>query len=150
MKIKINTHGNPLPQAYGDWIDLATAEEETFYPGKFKIISLGVSMELPAGYYAEVVPRSSTFKNWGILMTNSIGIIDNDYCGDDDIWGFPAYATCNITIPKGTRIAQFRLVKKGEPIEWDDVESLGNENRGGFGSTGAFAAHIERRFKGEV
>ena len=93
-------------------------------------------MELPAGYYAEVLPRSSTFKNWGIVMVNSMGIIDNDYCGDDDIWQFSALATHYVKIPKGTRIAQFRIVKKGEPLEFDPVESLGNANRGGFGTSG--------------
>lgn len=136
MIIKINLHGQEMPKAYGDFIDLTTAENTELTAGEYKLISLGVAMELPAGYYAELVPRSSTFKNWGILFVNSIGIIDNDYCGDNDIWGFPAYATRSVLIPKGTRIAQFRVVKKGEPIEFDAVESLGNENRGGFGSTG--------------
>lgn len=136
MKVRINTHGNELPKVYGDFIDLATGEDTHMLEGEFKIISLGVSMELPKGYYAEVVPRSSTFKNWGIKMVNSIGIIDNDYCGDDDIWCFPALAKRSVFIPKGTRIAQFRLVKKGEPIEFEQVESLGNKNRGGLGSTG--------------
>ena len=136
MKIKINTHGNPLPQSYGDWTDLATSEEVCLGRGEYKNIPLGVSMELPAGYYAEVLPRSSTFKNWGILMVNSMGIIDNDYCGDDDIWNFAALATHYVKIPKGTRIAQFRIVKKGEPLEFAPVESLGNANRGGFGTSG--------------
>lgn len=136
MKIKINTHGNPLPETHGDWIDLATSEEVCLGAGEYKNIPLGVSMELPAGYYAEVAPRSSTFKTWGILMANSIGIIDNDYCGDGDIWHFAALATHYVKIPKGTRIAQFRIVKKGEPIEFVPVESLGNANRGGFGTSG--------------
>lgn len=136
MVIKINTHGNPLPRMYGDFIDLATAEDVCMKRDEFKIISLGVSMELPKGYYAEIVPRSSTFKNWGILMANSIGIIDNDYCGDEDVWSFPALATHYIEIPKGTRIAQFRIVKKSEPIEFEAVDSLRNADRGGFGSTG--------------
>lgn len=136
MKIKINLHGNPLPQAYGDWIDLSTSKLTVLGRGEYANIPLGVSMELPAGYYAEVAPRSSTFKKWGILMANSIGIIDNDYCGDNDIWHFAAYATRGVIIPKGTRIAQFRIVKKGEPIEFEVVESLGNADRGGFGSSG--------------
>lgn len=136
MKIRINTHGNPLPQSYGDWTDLATEKEVVLDRGEYQNISLGVSMELPAGYYAEVVPRSSTFKNWGIVMVNSIGIIDNDFRGDEDIWSFPALATHYVKIPKGTRIAQFRVVKKGGPLEFDPVESLGNTNRGGFGTSG--------------
>lgn len=136
MKVRINTHGNELPKAYGDFIDLATDKEVVLDRGEYRNISLGVSMELPKGYYAEVFPRSSTFKNWGILMVNSIGIIDNDYCGDDDIWHFAALATHYVKIPKGTRIAQFRVVKKGGPLEFDPVDSLGNANRGGFGTSG--------------
>ena len=136
MKIRINTHGNPLPTAKGEWVDLFTAEDVNLKQFEFKIIPLGVSMELPEGYYAMVVPRSSTFKNFGVFMTNSIGIIENSYCGDNDIWGFPALAMKNTFIPKGTRICQFQLVKQSEPIEFEQVESLGNEDRGGFGSTG--------------
>lgn len=136
MKIKINTHGNPLPQAYGDFIDLAAAEDTNLKAGDYKIISLGVSMQLPAGYYAEVVPRSSTFYKHGIIMANSIGIIDNNYCGANDIWGFPALAMRDTFIPKGTRIAQFRVVKHGEPIEFIEDSLESNNARGGFGSTG--------------
>lgn len=136
MKIKINTHGNPAPVAKGEWVDLYTAEDVTLWKGEFKIISLGVSMELPEGYYAQVVPRSSTYKNFGVIMVNSVGIIENDYNGDNDVWGFPALAMRNTTIPKGTRICQFQLVKQSDPIEFESVFSLGNEDRGGFGSTG--------------
>lgn len=136
MKIRINTHGNPIPQSFGDFTDLATSEEACLGRGEYKKIPLGVSMELPAGYYAEVVPRSSTFEKYGIVMVNSIGIIDNDFRGDEDIWSFPALATRYVKIPKGTRIAQFRIVKKGEPLEFDPVQSLGNANRGGFGTSG--------------
>lgn len=136
LNVKINTHGGPLPEAHGDWIDLSNAEYNYLQAGKYYQISLGVSMQLPDGYYAMVVPRSSTFKKWGILMANSIGIVDNDYCGDDDIWAFPAYATRDVVIPMGTRIAQFKLFKKEPEITFQQVESLGNENRGGFGSTG--------------
>lgn len=136
MKIKINLHGNPLPQSFGDWTDLATSKEVVLHSGDYINIPLGVSMELPAGYYAEVVPRSSTFKNWGITMVNSIGIIDSDYCGADDIWHFAALAARYVRIPKGTRIAQFRVVKKGEPIEFIEDSLVSNKNRGGFGSTG--------------
>ena len=134
--IKINTHGNPMPEKHGEWIDLATVEDVFLKQGDFKIISLGVSMELPEGFYAEIVPRSSTFKKHRILMVNGVGIIDNAYCGDNDIWGFPAYATANSYIPKGSRICQFRLVKNPPEILFEQVDELGNENRGGFGSTG--------------
>lgn len=138
MKIKINTHGHPLPEAIenGDWIDLRAAETVEMQAGEFRNISLGISMELPEGYEAHVVPRSSTFKKWGILLVNSTGIIDNSYCGDNDVWGFPALAMRRTTIHEGDRICQFRIMKKQEPIEWEKVSSLGNKDRGGFGSTG--------------
>lgn len=136
--ITINTHGNPLPEAIanGDWIDLRAAERVVMVAGDYRLISLGVSMELPEGYEAHVAPRSSTFKKWSIIMVNSIGIIDNSYCGDDDIWHFPALAMRDTIIEKGDRIAQFRIVEKQPPIRFEQVESLGNENRGGIGSTG--------------
>ena len=136
MKVRINTHGGQLPVSHGEWVDLATAEDVHMMPGEFQIISLGVAMELPAGYYAHVVPRSSTCRNWGILMANSMGVIENDYNGDNDIWGFPAVAIRETEIPKGTRICQFRLVKQAEPVTFEQVESLGNKDRGGWGSTG--------------
>ncbi len=137
LKIRVNTHGGELPVSYGDYTDLYTAEEVTLEPMEFKMISLGISMELPEGYYAEVVPRSSTPKKWGVIQANSVGIIDHEYCGDEDIWRFPALAFRHTTIPKGTRICQFRLVRKAPWIHFEEVEFLGNQNRGGFGSTGA-------------
>lgn len=136
MKIKINTHGGPVPVVHGEWIDLYTAEDVYLRQFEFKIISLGVSMEMPKGYYAHIIPRSSAFKNFGVLMTNSMGVIENDYKGDNDIWGFPALAMRETLIPKGSRLCQFRLVKCAEPVEFEQVDSLGNSNRGGFGSTG--------------
>ena len=93
-------------------------------------------MKLPEGYEAIMAPRSSTFKNWGILQSNGIGVIDSTYCGDNDIWMFPAYATKNITIPAGTRICQFRIQQEQPSIEFNTVESLGTEDRGGLGSSG--------------
>ena len=138
MEIKINTHGNPLPESHGEWVDLATAEDVELGFLDFKIISLGVSMELPKGYYAHIVPRSSTFKKWGIIQANSMGVIENDYCGDGDIWGFPALCLRKegVNIPKGTRICQFRIVEKAAAVEFVPVETLGNRDRGGYGSTG--------------
>ena len=135
-KIIINTHGNPLPVSHGEWIDLYTAEDVYMQPFEFRIISLGVSMQLPEGYYAEVVPRSSTCKNYGVIEANSMGIIENDYCGDNDIWGFPAVAIRETHIPIGTRVCQFRLVKQADDVHFIQVDSLGNMDRGGFGSTG--------------
>ena len=137
-EILINTHGNPVPEVIekGDWIDLRAAERVVMVAGDYRLISLGVSMQLPEGYEAHVEPRSSIFQKWGIIMANEMGIIDNSYCGDDDIWHFPALAMRDTIIEKGDRIAQFRIVEKQPPIKFVQVESLGNENRGGFGSTG--------------
>lgn len=137
-QVKINLHGNKMPEAIekGDWIDLRSAETVTMEAGEYRKISLGVSMKLPEGYEAHVLPRSSTFKKWGILLVNGMGIIDNSYCGDNDIWGFPALAMRKTTIYEGDRICQFRIMKKQESIKWDKVSSLGNRDRGGFGSTG--------------
>jgi len=137
MKIIINTHGNPLPASYGEWVDLYTAEDVALEPLEFKIISLGVSMQLPKGKYAIVVPRSSACKNYGVIMANSIGVIENSYCGNNDIWGFPAVAIRHTEIPKGTRLCQFRLVDRSEAITFQPVDDLGNPDRGGFGSTGS-------------
>ena len=120
----------------GDWIDLRAAEDVYLEPGDFKLISLGVSMKLPKGYEAHIVPRSSTFKNWGIIMTNSIGIIDESYQGDNDIWMMPVYATRKTIIHKNDRICQFRIMKKMPNINFKIVEKLKGKNRGGFGSTG--------------
>lgn len=136
MNVKINTHGNPLPERHGEWVDLFTAEDVELKPLEFKLISLGVSMELPEGYYAQVLPRSSTCKNFGIILANSMGVIEHSYCGDDDIWMFPAVAIRDTFIPKGTRICQFHLVKQDPAFEFEQVERLGNPNRGGHGSTG--------------
>ena len=136
MKIKINTHGGPVPAVHGEWIDLYTAEDVYLKQFEFKIISLGVSMKMPEGCYAHIVPRSSAFKNFGVLMTNSMGVIENDYSGDGDVWGFPALAMRETIIPRGTRLCQFRLFKSAEPVEFVQVEHLDGPDRGGFGSTG--------------
>lgn len=136
MEIRIKLNGQPLPESYGDWVDLATAEDVYLQASEFQRVSLGVVMEIPEGYYAMVVPRSSTFERWGILQANGIGIIDCDYSGDNDVWGFPALAMRETIIPKGTRICQFALFPKHEPIAFIPVEHMGNPDRGGFGSTG--------------
>lgn len=120
----------------GDWIDLRCAEQTYLTAGEYKAISLGVSMQLPKGHFAIVAPRSSTFKNRGILMANSIGIIDSSYCGSDDIWSFPAYATRDTCIPKNERICQFMIFKIQPDLEIEEVDHLDNPNRGGIGSTG--------------
>ena len=120
----------------GDWIDLRSSETVELKAGDFKLIPLGIAMELPEGYEAHVVPRSSTFKKWGIIETNSMGIIDESYKGDNDQWFFPAYALRDTKIEKNDRICQFRIVKKMETVDFDTVEVLGNKDRGGHGSTG--------------
>ena len=119
-----------------DWIDLRAAEDLELAAGEFKLIPLGVAMELPKGYEAHVVPRSSTYKNFGIIQTNHMGVIDETYCGDNDQWFFPAYAMRDTQIHAGDRICQFRIMEHQPAIVFDEVGSLGHEDRGGHGSTG--------------
>lgn len=119
-----------------DWIDLRAAEDVELEKGKFKLIPLGVAMELPNGYEAHIVPRSSTFKNYGIIQTNGTGIIDNSYCGDSDQWMMPVYATRDTVIHMNDRICQFRIVRNQPGIVFYEVTRLHRKERGGFGSTG--------------
>lgn len=121
---------------YGDWIDLRSAEDIELKAGDFKIIKLGIGMKLPYGWEAHVAPRSSTYKNFGIICANSFGIIDNSYCGDEDEWGFPAIALRDTTIHKNDRICQFRVVEKQPSIDFVEVEHLDKVSRGGFGMSG--------------
>ena len=120
----------------GDWIDLRAAETVVMKAGEYRMIPLGVAMELPKGYEALVAPRSSTFKKYGIILANSIGVIDEAYKGDNDEWNFLAYATRNTKIHKNERICQFRIIQHQPLIHLQEVESLGNSDRGGIGSTG--------------
>lgn len=119
-----------------DWIDLRSAETIEIKAFEYRLISLGFAMELPEGYEAHVLPRSSTFKNFGIIQTNSMGIIDNSYKGDEDYWFFPALALRDTVIEKGDRICQFRIMEKMNPVTFHFVETLGNKNRQGYGSSG--------------
>ena len=119
-----------------DWIDLRCAERTELKAGDFALIPLGVAMEMPEGYEAHVVPRSSTFKTWGIIQTNSMGIIDHSYCGDNDQWRMPVYATRDTVIELGDRICQFRIVENQPKLEFLECEHLSGPDRGGFGSTG--------------
>lgn len=138
VKVKVNPHGGPLPynhEGKGDWYDLFVAEDVDMKAGEFRLISMGVSIMVPSGYTAYVLPRSSTFKKFGLLQTNSMGVIDSSYCGDGDIIKFPALATRDIHISKGDRIAQITVMPSSS-INWVPVSTLGNEDRGGFGSTG--------------
>lgn len=118
-----------------DWIDLSAAETVTLKKGEFRLIHLGVAMKLPEGYEAHLAPRSSTFKNFKILQTNSVGVVDSSYCGKGDWWKMPVYATEDTTIEKGSRIAQFRIMRI-QPVITFMEGVLGDEDRGGFGSTG--------------
>lgn len=120
----------------GDWIDLRCAEDIELKKGEFMLIPLGVIMRLPDGYEAIVAPRSSTFKKYGLIMTNSIGVIDEEYSGEADEWRFPAYATRDIRIEKNTRICQFRIIEHQPMIEFKKVDAMDKVSRGGFGSTG--------------
>lgn len=119
-----------------DWIDMRAAKEVELRAGEFGLIPLGVAMELPPGYEAHMVPRSSTYKNFGIIQTNHMGVIDETYCGDNDQWFFPAYALRDTRIHVGDRICQFRIMEHQPAIVFEEVESLGHEDRGGHGSTG--------------
>lgn len=138
--IKIKYHNPDLVKIekieVGDWIDLRAAENIKLSAGEFKLINLGISMKLPEGYEAHIVPRSSTFKTWGVLQTNSMGIIDNSYSGTNDIWRFPAYAIRDTEITVNDRLCQFRIVKKQPKVEFIEVDKLDDTDRGGFGSTG--------------
>lgn len=119
-----------------DWIDLRAAEDVIMKAGEFRLISFGISMKIPEGYEAHIVPRSSTFKNFGILQVNSIGIIDNTYCGENDIWRMPVYAVRDTEIHMNDRIAQFRIMENQPAVVFEEVEKMEGEDRGGFGSTG--------------
>lgn len=141
MEIKVKYHDNEIEKLKfienkSDWIDLRAAETIKLKSEEFALIPLGVSMELPKGYEAHIVPRSSTFKNFGVLQTNPHAVIDESYCGDQDKWFFPVLAMRDTKIEKNDRICQFRIMKKMENIKIKEVDQLQNKCRGGHGSTG--------------
>ena len=119
-----------------DWIDLRAAEDVELKQGDFKLIPLGIAMQLPKGYEAHIVPRSSTFKNFGVIQANHMGVVDESYCGDNDQWYFPAIALRDTSIKAGDRICQFRIMEHQPQLIFEAVDTLGNEDRGGFGTTG--------------
>lgn len=119
-----------------DWIDLRASEEVVMKAGEWKLIPLGIAIELPRGYEAHVVPRSSTFKNFGLIQTNSMGVIDETYCGDNDQWYVPMYALRDTVVHVNDRIAQFRIMEHQPDIVFQEVDKLEGADRGGFGSTG--------------
>lgn len=137
IKIKYFADIEPIEKiSKGDWVDLRAAEDVEISQGQFKLIPLGVAMKLPDGYEAHIVPRSSTYKKFGVIQTNHCGIVDNSYSGDDDQWFFPTFALRDTIIHKNDRICQFRIVRNQPELEFIEVEHLDEINRGGFGSTG--------------
>lgn len=138
IKVKYFTDIEPIQFIEGksDWYDLRASEDIEMKAGEFKLIKLGIAIQLPKGYEAIMAPRSSTFKNFGILQTNSIGVIDETFCGDDDQWRFPALAMRDTVIHKNDRICQFRILQHQPEIKFITVQTLNNANRGGIGSTG--------------
>lgn len=138
IKVKVRDDGvSPINRiVIGDWIDLESNTKVSYKAGDTVVIDFGVAMELPKGYEAHLLPRSSTFQNTGLLLTNSMGIIDNSFCGDNDFWGAKFYATKDGSIDKGQRLCQFRIMKNQPELQFKEVMSLGNDDRGGYGSTG--------------
>lgn len=139
--IKIKYHNDDLKRleyidGKSDWIDLRAAETVELKAGEFKLIDLGISVKLPTGYEMVIVPRSSTFKNYGVIQTNHLGVVDESYCGTNDIIKFPAYATRDTVINFNDRICQFRIQEHQPRIVFDEVDALEDADRGGFGSTG--------------
>ncbi len=139
--IKILYHSTEIePLTYvdgkSDWIDLRAAKEYELEAGDFALIDLGVSVKLPEGYEMHIAPRSSTFKNFGLLQTNGVGVVDETYCGDEDVLKMPVYATRDTVIRVNDRICQFRIMEHQPRIHFEEVDTLGGKNRGGFGSTG--------------
>lgn len=139
--IKIKYFNKNLPkltyvEGKSDWIDLRASVDVELKQGDFKLIPLGVAIELPQGYEAHVVPRSSTFKNFGLIQVNSMGIIDYSYCGDNDQWHMPVLAMRDTVIHEGDRICQFRIMENQPKLHFIEVEHLEGPDRGGFGSTG--------------
>lgn len=139
--LKIKYHSGEIEKltyiaGKSDWIDLRSAENVTLKKGEFRLISLGISIQLPKGYEAVIVPRSSTYKNFGIIQTNHMGVIDETYCGDNDLWMMPALAVRDTQIQINDRICQFRIQKHQPRIAFEEAEYLENPDRGGLGSTG--------------
>lgn len=140
MEIKVKYFDKEIDKlkkiSIGDWTDLRAAATVELKAGEFKLIPLGIGMKLPAGYEAHVVPRSSTFKNFGVLQTNSMGVIDNSYSGNNDQWFFPALAMRDTVINKNDRICQFRIIPSQPALTFVEVEFLDEVDRGGCGSSG--------------
>lgn len=140
IKCKVSDYtvnNNLNNQRYGDWVDLCTLDNIDLKAGEDALIDLGIAMKLPKGYEAHLLPRSSTFKRTGLLLTDGMGIIDEAYCGNNDTWKAHVYATRDIHVNLGTRLFQFRIVKKQPNLKFVYVSRLKDKDRGGYGSTGA-------------
>lgn len=150
LRIKYLKEANKLEKiTKGNWIDVY-AYEDIFVPeGGRAMVNLGFALELPKGWEGHLAPRSSTFKTWGIIQTNSVGVVDDTYIGNNDIWHMPVYClqgkdilndlykeVRGTWIKKGDKIGQFRIMEVMPSIEFEEVESFDNEDRGGFGTTG--------------
>ena len=140
LNIDIVYHNPNMPKLEkvdnGDWIDLRASVGGAFKKGDFALIDLGVSMRLPEGYEAHIAPRSSTFKHWGIIQCNSVGVVDNSFSGTNDVWKMPCFFTRDTVIEPNDRICQFRIIKKMEPVSFTEMTELNSTDRGGFGSSG--------------
>ena len=140
MKVFIHYHNPELIKldklGIGDWIDLRAAENVQLHRGEFRLVSLGISVKLPAGYEAHIAPRSSSFQKWGFLQTNGVGIVDNSYSGPNDLWMLPVYATRDAEIHLNDRICQFRIMQQMPKLEFIEVVSMTGADRSGFGATG--------------
>lgn len=140
-KLKIKYHVKELEKlryidGKSDWIDLRVAENVSMKQGEYRLISMGISVEIPKGYEMLIVPRSSAYKNFGILQTNAMGVVDESFCGDNDIIHMPILAMRDTEIHINDRIGQFRLMPHQPEVHFIEVDHLDNENRGGFGTTG--------------
>lgn len=144
IKIKYFSPDTPRLQRIekGDWIDLYAASTIELKQFEFKLIPLGIAMKLPEGFEAHLAPRGSTFKNFGVIQTNSVGVIDETFCGDNDQWFFPALAMRDTKIEAGQRLCQFRIMRKMPYFEFDVVETMTDPDRGSHGSTGIGAFRI--------
>lgn len=136
VKVEINPHGNEMPVAFDEWADLVTAKATVLRPYEYKRIPLGISVSLPEGFEAFVIARASTYEKWGVIMAPSPMVYKHSYSGDQDFWYFPAIALRETYIPAGSRICQFRIFPCAETMELIKVDSTGNPDRGGWGSTG--------------
>ena len=140
MKIKIKYFSDEVKRlekiTKGDWIDLRSAEKVILKAGESAKVALGIAMELPKGYEAFVVPRGSSFKNYGTIQVNHMGVVDEVYCGDNDQWFCPLYAIRDTVIEVNDRICQFRIIEHQPDLEFEEVKVLGNKDRGGYGTTG--------------